>query len=234
MRRLPLLVVLALVAAALTAPTASASPASAGHATAAKKAKACKKRKGETRKHWLKRCKCGKFKRGETRGKFKKRCPGAKVPKRKPAGGGTTPPPMMPAPTTGGGGGSPPAQSDVDKVTAGLTNTQLKYFSYSQTSGSSDDETYHFCNGTFDYVRHRIAISGAAYDSSAAGSWSITQATINPDGVSGTATLHYALSSYQSTDVDPAPPSSADVPISFNGSQVVVNGRTYDATKVAC
>jgi hypothetical protein len=231
-RRLPLVaVLLSLTGALLLAPASPASPApAAGQATAARTAKACKKRKGETRKHWLKRCKCGKFKRGETRAKFKKRCPGAKVPRRRvPSGGG------QPAPPAGGGAPpAPPAQSDVDKVTAALTGTQLQYFTYSQTSGSSDDERYHFCSGRFDYVRNRIAISGAAYDTNATGTWSITQAAVNPDGVSGTATLHYVLTSYQSTDVDPPPPSTADVPVQFNGDKVTVAGRTYDATKVAC
>jgi hypothetical protein len=234
--RLPLAaVLLALTGALLLAPAASASPASApGHATIAKKAKACKKRKGERRKHWLKRCKCGKLKRGETRGKFKKRCPGAKFPK-PPAptgdGGNNAPTP----PSTGGGAPTaPPAQSDVQKVTAALTATQLQYFSYSQTSGASDNERYRFCNGTFEYVRNRIAISGIAYDSNGAGSWNITQAAINPDGVSGTATLHYVLSNYQSTDVDPAPPSSGDVSVSFNGDKVNLGGRVYDATKITC
>jgi hypothetical protein len=230
--RLPLLAVVALLALALLAPAATASPASAGagHATAAKKAKACKRRKGERKKHWLKRCKCGKLKRGESRAKFKKRCPGAKVPKRRaPSGGGNGAPAPAPAPPP-----APPAQSDVDKVTAALTGSQLQYFTYSNTSGASEDERYHFCSGTFTYTRNRIAISGIAYDSNGAGTWRITQATVNPDGLSGTATLHYDLTSYQSTDVDPAPPNSSDVPLSFNGSKVDVNGRTYDATKVAC
>ena len=59
-------------------------------------------------------------------------------------------------------------------------------------------------------------------------------ANVNADQISGTAVLHYDLTSFQSTDVDPAPPSSADVPISFAGDKVTVNGRQYDATKVAC
>jgi hypothetical protein len=234
-RRLPLAVVLAALAGALLlAPAAPASPASAaGQATTAKKAKACKKRKGETRKHWLKRCKCGKLKRTESRAKFRKRCPGAKVPKRKaPAGG--QPAPAVPAPGGGGAPVTPPAQSDVDKVTQALTGTRLQYFTYSQVSGASDDRRYVFCNGTFTFVRNRIAISGAAYDTNAAGAWRIVSATVNPDGLSGSAVLHYDLTSYQSTDVDPAPPSSADVPVSFNGNKVVLGGVTYDATKVTC
>jgi hypothetical protein len=234
-RRLPLAVVLAALAGALLlAPAAPASPASAaGQATAAKKAKACKKRKGETRRHWLKRCKCGKFKRSESRAKFRKRCPGAKVPKRKaPAGGGGQ---TTPAPPPGGGvPATPPAQSDVDKVTAAMTNSQLQYFSYSQISGASDDERYRFCAGTFTYTRNRIAQSGAAYDSNGNGTWSITQAHVNPDGVSGTATLHYELAGYQSNDVDPAPPQSGDVQMSFNGDKVDFGGRVYDATKITC
>ena len=235
-RRLPLAVVLAALAGALLlAPAAPASPASAaGQATAAKKAKACKKRKGETRKHWLKRCKCGKLKRGESRAKFRKRCPGAKVPKRKaPAGGGGQTAPTVP-PGGGGAPATPPAQSDIQKVTAALTGTRLQYFTYSQTSGASDDQRYVFCNGTFTFVRNRIAISGIAYDSNGAGTWSITQAAVNPDGISGTAMLHYVLTSWQSTDVDPAPPSSGDVPVSFNGDKVDFGGRVYDATKVTC
>ena len=228
--RLPLLALAAVLALALLAPaSAPASRASAGQATtAAKKAKACKRKPGESKKRWLKRCKCKAFKKGETRKRFKQRCPGAKVPKRKlPSGGGTTP--ANPAP------GSPaPAMSDVEKVTAALTNTKLGYFSYSQTSGASDSESYTFCPGTFTYRRNRIAISGTAYDSNGAGSWSITQAQVNPDGISGTAVLHYVLSSYQSTDVDPAPPESGDVQMQFNGSKVNFGGREYDATKVTC
>jgi hypothetical protein len=230
--RLPLLAVLVLLAVAVLAPASPASPAR--QATVAKKAKACKKRKGETRKHWLKRCKCGKFKRGETRAKFRKRCPGAKVPKRKAPRGGQTPAPALPPPTGGGAPPAPPAQSDVDKVTQSLTGTRLQYFTYSQVSGASDDQRYTFCGGTFTFVRNRIAISGAAYDTNAAGGWRIVSATVNPDQVSGSAVLHYDLTSYQSTDVDPAPPGSGDIPLTFNGSKVNFNGVTYDATKVAC
>ena len=62
----------------------------------------------------------------------------------------------------------------------------------------------------------------------------IAMLDLNPDGVSGTATLHYELTSLQWGDVDPAPPSSGDVPMSFNGSKVDFGGRVYDATKVAC
>ena len=83
----------ALLAAALLAPAgagAVAQPASGPQATASAK-KACKRKQGESKKRWLKRCKCKAFKKGETRKKFKKRCPGAKVPKRK-APGGTQPP----------------------------------------------------------------------------------------------------------------------------------------------
>jgi hypothetical protein len=231
-RRVPLAaLLLALTGALLLAPAAPASPDSAQHAIAAKKVKACKKHKGETRKHWLKRCKCGKLKHGETRAKFRKRCPGAKVPKRRP------PAPTPVTPPSGGGGTpppSPPAQSDVDKVTAALTGTQLQYFSYSQTSGSSDDERYHFCSGTFTYTRNRVGLSGAAYDTNAGGTWRIVSATVNPDQVSGSAVIHYDLTSFQSNDVDPAPPSSADVPVTFNGTKANLGGREYDATKVAC
>jgi hypothetical protein len=229
------LLLVALVAVALLAPatTASAQPAAAGsHATATKKAKACKRKKGESKKRWLKRCKCKSFKRGETRRKFKKRCPGAKVPKRKAPSGGGTPPTGTPPAT--GGPAPAPTQSDVEKVTAALQNTQLQYFSYSNTSGASDDERYRFCGTTFQYTRNRIALSGAAYDTNGTGTWSITAAQVNPDGVSGTATLHYVLTSYQSNDVDPAPPSEGDVPVSFNGSKVDFGGRVYDATKITC
>jgi hypothetical protein len=232
LRRLPLAaVLLALTGALLLAPAAPASPSAARHATAAKKVKACKKHKGETRKHWLKRCKCGKLKHGETRAKFKKRCPGAKVPKRKPAGGQT---PVTPPSGGGAPPVSPPAQSDVDKVTQALIGTQLQYFTYSNTTGSSDDERYHFCSGSFTYTRNRTGISTIAYQTNAGGTWRIVSATVNPDQVSGTAVIHYDLTSFQSTDVDPAPPSSADVPVTFNGTKMNLGGREYDATKVAC
>ena len=223
-RHLPLLVLLSL---ALLAPAAPASPATAGQATtAAKKAKACKRKKGESKKRWLKRCKCKSFKAGETRKRFKKRCPGAKVPRRKASPAPPATP--APAPTT------PPAASDVDKVTVALTGTQLQYFTYSTSSGASDNERYRFCAGTFEYTRNRVALSGLAYDSSGAGAWRITQATVNPDGVSGTAVLHYDLTSLQWNDVDPAPAQSGDVPMSFNGSKVDLGGRVYDATKITC
>jgi len=234
--RRPLLaaLLLALAASLLLAPVASASPATAGQATAAKKAKPCKKRTRETKKHWLKRCKCGKFKRGETRAKFRKRCPGAKVPSRKPSGGGggtTTP---APAPTTPPATGPLTGQAAIDKVTQGLLGTKLQYFTYSQTSGSSDDERYTFCNGTFSYVRNRTGLSGVAYGTNATGNWRITSANVNADQVSGSAVLHYDLTNYQTTDVDPPPPSSGDVQLNFNGSKVNLGGREYDAVKVAC
>jgi hypothetical protein len=225
LRFLPLVIVLA---ATLLAPaTASAHPAAAGHAVAAKKVKACKRKHGESKKHWLKRCKCKAFKHGESRKKFKKRCPGAKVPKRKPSGGGDNAPPAAPAP-------APPAQSDVDKVTAGITNTQLQYSSYSTSTGAADSETFQFCSGTFTYSRRRDGLSGVAYATDGNGSWRVTQAQLNPDGVSGSAVIHYVYASYQSTDVDPAPPPEGDVQITFAGDKVTVGGRTYDATKIAC
>ena len=86
-------------------------------------------------------------------------------------------PPATPAP-----GAAPPAQSDVEKVTAALIGTKLQYFTYSNTSGASDDERYTFCSGTFQYVRNRVAISGIAYDSFGGGTWQITQAKLNPMG----------------------------------------------------
>ncbi len=122
----------------------------------------------------------------------------------------------------------------MDKITAALIGTKLQYFTYSNTTGASNDERYTFCNGTFQYVRNRVAISGVAYDSFGNGTWRITQATLNPDGVSGNAILHYELSSLQWNDVDPAPPSSGDVAMVFSGSKVDFGGRVYDATKVTC
>ena len=233
-RHLVLLVVLGLALLAPAATSAQPGSKAPARAVAAKKVKPCKRKHGESKRHWLKRCRCGKFKRGETRAKFKKRCPGAKVPRRKaPAGGGQTPAPAGPAPAPAPPAPAP-AQSDVEKVTQALTGTSLQYFSYSQTSGASDNERYRFCAGTFDYTRNRIAISGLAYDSSGSGSWRITQATVNPDGVSGTATLHYVLASYQSNDPDGTPPNEADVPMTFNGAKVNFAGRTYDATKITC
>ncbi len=59
-------------------------------------------------------------------------------------------------------------------------------------------------------------------------------ATVNPDQVSGSAIMHYDLTSYQSTDVDPAPPSSGDIALNFNGNKVDFGGLSYDATKVTC
>jgi len=46
--------------------------------------------------------------------------------------------------------------------------------------------------------------------------------------------MHYVLTSWQSNDVDPAPPSEGDVQLSFNGAKANFGGRTYDATRVAC
>jgi hypothetical protein len=228
-RALLVVLALALATALVLAPAASASPATSHHATAAKKAKACKKRRHETKKHWLKRCKCGNFKRAETRGKFRKRCPGATVPTRKPSAP-TTPAPTTPAPATGPLTG----QAAIDKFTQGLIGTKLQYFTYSQTTGSSEDERYTFCNGNFSYARNRTGLSGVAYGTNATANWRIVSANVNADQITGSAVLHYDLTSFQSTDVDPAPPASGDVPISFNGIKVNFNGRDYDPTKVAC
>jgi hypothetical protein len=226
-RRLYALLALALTASLLAAPAASASPTRDAGITA-KKAKACKKRKGETKKHWLKRCKCTKFKGTETKAKFRKRCPGAKVPTRPVAA-------PAPAPT-----GTPPAtgpltgQAAIDKVTQGLIGTKLQYFTYSQTSGSSEDERYQFCSGTFSYTRNRVGLSGAAYDTNATANWRITSANVNADQITGSAVLHYDITGYNSNEADAPPPSSGDVPISFDGVKVNLNGRNYDPTKVAC
>jgi len=242
--RLPLVAVLAVVAVALLAPAAPAVPTSspaAGHVT--KKVKACKRKKGETKKHWLKRCKCAKFKRGESRRNFKKRCPGAKVPRRNTpsTGGGTTTPAPALGPVPGPASPAPlqtvptpPGQSDVDKVTRALTGTQLGYFSSSSTSGASEDERYRFCSGSFQYTHRRVEISGLAYDSHGAGSWQITQAVVYPDGVSGAARLHYVLASYESNDPDGTPPNQGDIELTFNGSKVNLGGRTYDVTRIQC
>jgi hypothetical protein len=204
-----------------------AARASGSDAVSGTAAKACKQRKGESRKHWQKRCKCAKPKRGESRKRFKKRCPARKKP-------GTT------APGTTAPGTTPPAtgpltgQAAIDKFTQGLIGTQLQYFTYSQTSGSSEDERYVFCNGSFSYKRNRVGLSGAAYDTNATGNWRITSATVNADQITGSAVLHYDLTGFNSNDVDPAPPASGDVPISFNGVKVNFAGRNYDPTKVAC
>jgi hypothetical protein len=226
LRFLPLLVVLAAV---LLAPaTASARPASGSPAVAAKKVKACKRKHGESKKHWLKRCKCKAFKHGESRRTFKKRCPGAKVPKRQAqAPAGSTPPPgSAPAPA--------PAASDVDKVTAALTGKSVQYGSYSGSTGSSDFEEFRFCAGTFVYKRNRIGVSGLAYDTNGNGRWQITQAHINPDGVSGTATIHYVYDAFTSNDVDPAPPTEGDVPVGFAGSKAQIGSRVYDVVPITC
>jgi hypothetical protein len=228
-RRVFALLALALATSLLLAPVASARPATTSHATVAKKAKACKKRKHETKKHWLKRCKCAKFKGAETKAKFRKRCPGAKVPTRAPAPA-PAPAPGSTPPTTGPLTG----QAAIDKVTQGLTGSKLQYFTYSQTSGSSEDERYQFCTGTFSYTRNRVGLSGLAYDTNATGNWRIVSANVNADQISGSAVLHYDLTSYNSNDVDPAPPSSADVQLGFAGDKVTVNGRQYDATRPGC
>jgi hypothetical protein len=230
--RRPLLaaLLLALAASLLLAPVASSAPARGVGGTAAK---ACKQRKGESRKHWQKRCKCAKPKKGESRKRFKKRCPARKKPNSTAPGTtapGTTAPgttaPAAPGPLTG--------QAAVDKVTQGLIGTQLQYFTYSQTSGSSEDERYTFCTGTFSYTRNRVGISGVAYNTNATANWHVTSANVNADQVSGSAVLHYDLTSYNSTDVDPPPPASGDVQVNFNGAKVNFGGRAYDATKVAC
>jgi hypothetical protein len=226
LRFLPLLV---LLAAALLAPaTASARPAAGPPAVAAKKAKPCKKRKGETRKHWLKRCKCKAFKRGETRKQFKRRCPGAKVPKRTAQSPGNTPPSTSPTP------GPAPGPSDVDKVTAALNGKSVQYGHYSSASGSSDFEEFRFCGSRFTYSRKHTGVSGYEYNSSGNGSWQITQAHINPDGSSGTATIHYRYDTYTSDDVDPQPAQEGDVPIGFAGSKLQIGSRVYDVVPITC
>jgi hypothetical protein len=227
--RLRFLVVL--LAAALVAPAAaSAQPAAARHASAAK-VKPCKRKKGETKKHWLKRCKCKAFKGSESRKHFKKRCPGAKVPKRKPA---ATPAPPTTPPATGAPMPAPAGPSDIDKVTAALSGKSVQYGHYSSASGSSDFEEFRFCGATFTYSRKHTGVSGYEYNSSGNGVWQITQAHINPDGSSGTATIHYRYDSYTSDDVDPAPAQEGDVPVGFAGSKVQIGSRVYDVVPITC
>src|SRR4051812_47062905 len=116
-RHLVLLVVLGL---ALLAPAAtSAQPGSKApvRAVAAMKVKPCKRKHGESKRHWLNRGRGGKFKGGERRTKLKRRCRGARVPRRRArAGGGQPPPPAGPAPAPAPPAPAP-AQSDVEKVT---------------------------------------------------------------------------------------------------------------------
>jgi hypothetical protein len=42
------------------------------------------------------------------------------------------------------------------------------------------------------------------------------------------------LSSYQSTDVDPPPPSSGDAQAQFAGAKANLGGIEWDATRVGC
>jgi hypothetical protein len=233
-RHLFLLVVLGLALLAPAATSAQPSSKAPGRAVAAKKVKPCKRRHGESKRHWLKRCRCGKFKRGETKAKFKKRCPGAKVPRRKAPAGGQTPAPTTPPPAGGGAPTAPPAPSDVEKVTAALNSTSVQYGHYSSASGASDFEDFRFCGGAFTYSRKHTGVSGYEYTTNGSGVWQITQAHVNPDGSSGTAVLHYRYDTYTSDDVDPAPPQEADVQIGFAGSKVQIGSRVYDAVKITC
>ncbi|MGZ8649855.1 MAG: hypothetical protein ACXW08_14700, partial [Solirubrobacteraceae bacterium] len=82
--------------------------------------------------------------------------------------------------------------------------------------------------------RNRVGLSGAAYDTNATANWRITSANVNADQITGSAVLHYDITGYNSNEADAPPPSSGDVPISFDGVKVNFNGRNYDPTKVAC
>jgi hypothetical protein len=226
--RLPLLAVVSLLGLALLAPAASASPASAGHATTtAKKAKPCKRKKGETKKHWLKRCKCKAFKKGETRKHFKQRCPGAKVPKRKaPSGGGQTPPAGPPVPATPPGPAALTGQAAIDYVNAAMKGMRI---SRTQCSGTSCDssvtEYVDFCQdgATFQGRRTTQGLSGAVYEVNFAGTYKVLEAGVNAERSGAQARVNSQIT--QSSGNDDPPPSGEGI-VTFVGANQVYLGQT--------
>ena len=238
-RHLPLLVLLAV---ALLAPTASASPAGAPtHATAAaKKVKACKRKKGESKKRWLKRCKCKAFKKGETRKKFKKRCPGAKVPKRKaPSGGGTTPG------TTGPAGdrrpGTPPAagpltgQQAIDYVNNAIKGMRISRQSCSGTSCErSLTEFVDFCSdgGSFNGRTTNDNSIGGVYESVYSGTFKVLEAQVNAERTAAQARVNLTVTQASGND---DPPQSGDRLMTLVGSNQVYMGETeYTRGQAQC
>ena len=227
--RLPLLAALAVLAAALLAPAAPASPASAGagHATAAKKVKACKRKKGESKKHWLKRCKCGKLKRGETRARFKQRCPGAKVPQRRTPSGGTggpapgpvpAPPAPAPAPLTG--------QAAIDYVNAAMKGMRISRTQCSGTNcASSVTEYVDFCQdgATFQGRRTTEGLSGAVYEVNFAGTYKVLEAGVNAERTGAQARVNSQITQASGND---SPPPSGEGIVTFVGANQVFLGQT--------
>jgi hypothetical protein len=229
-RHLPLLVLLAF---ALLAPTASASPAAAPtHATSAStKAKKCKRRFGESKKHWLKRCKCKAFKKGETRKKFKKRCPGAKVPKRKPAppGGGSKP---DPAPANPAPGAAPPAsgpltgQAAIDYVNAAVKGMRISRQSCSGTGCErSLTEFVDFCSdgASFNGRTTNDNAIGGVYESVYSGTFKVLEAQVNAERTGAQARVNLTVMQASGNDT---PPQSGDRLMTLAGSNLVYMGET--------
>jgi hypothetical protein len=239
-RRLPLVAVLALTSALLLAPAAPAAPASApAQATVAKK-KACKKRKGETRKHWLKRCRCTKFKAGETRSKFRKRCPGAKVPKRK-AAAPVTPPPA--------GGGAPPAtppagqqaltgQPAIDYVATAMKGMRISRVSCTPAStggcSSSITENVDFCQdgATFQGRKTNESLSGVVYEVNFAGTYRVLEAGVNAERTGAQAKVESTIT--QATGNDDPPPSGQGILTFVGANQVFLGTTEYTRGQGAC
>jgi hypothetical protein len=232
-RHLPLLVLLAV---ALLAPTASASPASGPtHATtAAKKVKACKRKKHESKKHWLKRCKCKAFKKGESRKTFKKRCPGAKVPKRKPAptGGGTHPPASGPAPPATG---PLTGQAAIDYVNNAIKGMKISRQSCSGTSCErSLTEFVDFCQdgGTFNGRTTSDNSIGGVYESVYTGTFKVREAQVNADRTGAQARVNLTITQASGND---NPPQSGDRLMTLVGSNLVYMGETeYTRGQAGC
>jgi len=178
--RRPFVVVLLIATGLLLPSSAPARPdATASAGPAATAAKACKRKRGETRKHWLKRCKCNRFKARETRRQFRKRCPGAKVPKRKPAPapvGGPVPGPTPPPP--------PPPIIEPVRNDAGFADIMGRsdfLRTYKPSASATHSEYYNFCATRIEPHHYE----GIAYIYEARGPWRVIEGYVNGDGSKG-------------------------------------------------
>lgn len=181
-RRGPLAALALVIAGLLLIPSAPAQPASP--AAPAAKVKPCKRKKGETKKRWLKRCKCTKFKRGETRAKFRKRCPGARVPRRPSTGGGQAPaatpvPAPAPAPIL------EPVRNDAGFAEVLGRSDFLR--TYNPSASATHSEYYNFCRTRLEPHHYE----GIAYIYESRGPWRVLEGYVNGDGSKGHGVIEF-------------------------------------------
>jgi len=235
-RRGPLVAVILVLSGLLLVPTASAAPASPAAPLA--KVKPCKRKKGETKRHWLKRCKCTKFKRGETRAKFKKRCPGAKVPRRTPSsgpGGTTTPGTTTPGGTTTPAGPQPlTGHAAIDYVHNAMKGMRISRVSCTPSSsgGCSSSVTEHidFCQDGAGFQGRKTTegLSGYVYEVNFAGNYQILEAQVNAERTLAEARVNVQVTQASGTD---DPPQSREYIVTFVGSNQVYLDRQTEYTR---